>query len=164
MPKSEFDYLYNYDPTTGVMKKEDDEGYINFDNYKYELNRKVPLILWTKNGEISGEFDYPMGMIDVLPTVGNLMNFSSDYQLGHDIFNIKDDNIIVFPNANFLTKKVYYNDSKEEYISLSDEPISEDYINSLKEYAAKRLDISNNIIVYDLIQKEGNNIKKKESN
>lgn len=164
LSKSEFEYLYNYDPNTSTMKEEGDEGYVDYDYYKNELNRKVPLILWTKNNVIKGTYDYPMGMIDILPTVGNMMNFSSPYQLGHDIFNIKDENTVIFPNANFLTKKVYYNDSKEEYISLNEEPISKDYIDEKKEYTSKRLDVSNNIIVYDLIKKDGNNITKKESN
>lgn len=164
LPKSEFDYLYNYDVNTGKMKEEGDEGYIDYDYYKYELNRKVPLILWTKDGKIKGEYDYPMGMIDILPTVGNMMNFSSPYQLGNDIFTIKDDNVVVFPNANYLTKKVYYNDSKEEYISLNNDPIADDYINNLKDYVSKRLSVSNNLIVYDLIKKNGNIIQKKENN
>ncbi len=160
LAKSEFDYLYNYDPETSKMKEEGDEGYIDYDYYKNELNRKVPLILWTKNNILKGEYDYPMGMIDILPTVGNMMNFSSSYQLGHDIFDIKNNNVVIFPNANFLTEKVYYNDSKEEYIPLKDEPIDKDYIDKLKEYTSKRLDISNNIIVYDLIAKNGDQIKK----
>ena len=56
-----------------------------------------------------------MGMIDMLPTLGNMFGFKSDYALGHDIFSIKDDNIIVFPNGSFLSNKMYYNNSKGEY-------------------------------------------------
>ncbi len=159
LSKSEFNFYYNYDLATGQLKKKGDEGYVNYDYYAHELNRRVPLILWTKNGEINGEVNYPMGMIDILPTVGNMMGFNSPYQLGHDIFEIKNDNIVIFPNANFLTDKVYYYNSKEEYIVFDQQPIDDDYINSCKEYADTRLNISNDIIVYDLIKKEGNSLK-----
>ncbi len=46
--------------------------------------------------------------------------------------------------------------------SINSVVISEDYISNLKEYTEKRLNVSNDIIVHDLIEKEGNNILKKE--
>ena len=102
-----------------------------------------------------------MGMIDVLPTVGNMIGIKSKYALGHDIFETKWNNIVPFPNGNFLTKKVYYNNSKEEYKPLTNEPIDETYIKECKDYTEKIIEISNDIIVYDLIKndkfKEGTN-------
>ena len=50
-----------------------------------------------------------MGMIDVLPTIGNMLDIHSDYQLGKDVFNIKDgDNTVVFVDGSYLTSKIYY--------------------------------------------------------
>jgi hypothetical protein len=73
--------------------------------------------------------------------------------LGHDIFEIKDDNIIPFPNGNFLTSKVYYNSSKEEYKALNtSDVLSKDYINECKKYTDKIINVSNDIIVHDLIK------------
>ena len=93
-----------------------------------------------------------MGMIDVMPTLGNMFGLYNQYALGNDIFEIQDDNIVVFPNGNFLTNKVYYYNSKEEYKALSlNEPLSEEYINKAKAKADEIIDISNDIIVYDLI-------------
>lgn len=154
--KSEFNYLYNFDLSTGKMKDETDPTYVNYDYYANELNKNTPLILWTKNKKLSTKVDYPMGMIDVLPTLANMIGINTTYSLGNDIFNVKDDNVVIFPNGNFLTNKIYYNSSKNEYkVLTSDVTISENYITELKDYTDTRLKISNDIIVYDLIAKYG---------
>jgi phosphoglycerol transferase MdoB-like AlkP superfamily enzyme len=94
-----------------------------------------------------------MGMYDVMPTLGNMLGFYNKYQLGHDIFNIKDNNIVVFPTGNWVTNKIYYNSQKGEYLSLDGSAISEEEIEKNNEYATKLLNVSNNTIVYDLIAK-----------
>lgn len=155
---SAFNNYYNFNPETGLVYTEDDENYVNYDYYANELNRKTPLILWTKNKKLSTKVDYYMGMIDVMPTVGNMLGIYNKYALGHDIFEIKDDNIISFPNGNFLTNKVYYRSTKEEYKVLnSEEVLSEDYINYCKDYTDNIIGVSNNIIIHDLLnnQKSG---------
>lgn len=154
----EYDYLYNYDPVLGRLKTEEDEGYVDYDYYANELNRNTPLIIWTKDKKVSGKVNYYMGMIDVLPTLGNMFNFESKYALGHDIFDIKNDNTVVFPNGNFLNENVYYNSSKGEYKTLKDVIMDDSYIEELKTYSDKILEISNSIIVYDLIETEGDKI------
>ena len=158
LARSEFNYLYNYDPETKEVKKEGDEGYYNYDYYANELNKKTPLIIWSKNEEIrkkiNKEVSYYMGMYDILPTIGNMMGFSSPYALGHDIFDIKNDNIVIFPNGNFLTEKVYYNNSTGLYLPLkNNEELESEYIKKYQEYTEQYLDISNSIIVHDLIGK-----------
>lgn len=161
LPAKEYNYLLNYDTQTNQLKEEGDEGYIPYDYYANELNRKTPLIIWNKNEKIGKKVDYYMGMIDVLPTIGNMFGFKSKYALGNDIFEIKNNNIIVFPNGNFLTEDLYYNNSKSEYQVLKESAvINEDYIENAKNYTEKVLEISNNIIVYDLIEKEGANLQK----
>lgn len=156
LSKSEFNYLYNFDLTTGALLTEDDENYVNYDYYANELNKNTPLIFWTKNKKLKTEVTYPMGMIDVLPTLANMIGIKTTYSLGNDIFNVKDDNIVIFPNGNFLTKKVYYNSAKSEYLALTlNETISDTYISDCKNYTDTRLKISNDIIVYDLIGKSG---------
>ena len=50
---------------------------------------------------------------------------------------------------------VYYNSQKSAYLSLNvNEEIEEDYISKNTEYANKLLDVSNNLIVYDLIKRK----------
>ena len=157
--KSEHNLLINYDRVNGKMLEEGDEGYVDYDYYAHELNKKVPLIFWTKNGDITGEVNYPMGMINVQPTLFNMLGVTNPYALGQDIFSIKNDNIVIFPNANFLTSKVYYNNSKQEYISLdNNSPIGAQYIEECTKYVDDRLNVSNDIIVYDLIEKEGDSL------
>lgn len=161
LASKEYNYLYNYDPVKGELLTEEDPNYVEYDYYENELNRKTPLIIWTKDHKVKGKVDYYMGMIDILPTLGNMFGFTSEYALGNDIFNIKDDNIIMFPNGNFLTNKVYYNNSKSEYKLLDEKNmvIDEEYIPLKKAYTEKMLELSNNIIVYDLIELEGDKIK-----
>ncbi len=158
--KAEFDKLYNYDVETGTLLTSDDPNYYDYDYYLQQLNKNTPLLIWTKDQTYTGEVNYYMGMIDIVPTLANMMGFTCKYCLGNDIFTIKDDNIVVFPNGNFLTNKVYYNNTKGEYKVLSDVIIDEDYITKNKKYTENILNLSNNIIVHDLIRKEVTNLNK----
>ena len=91
-------------------------------------------------------------MYNVAPTILNMYGLYNKYTVGEDIFNAKEDNLIVFPNGNILTEKVYYNNSTGEYKVLEDGAIiDEDYIANVSAIGEERLDISNLIIVYDLL-------------
>ena len=106
-----------------------------------------------------------MGMYDAMPTLGNMLGFYNKYQLGHDIFDIKSDNIVVFPTGNWVTNKVYYDSQKEEYLSLDGSAISEEEITKNSKYTTELLNISNDVIVYDLVAKtkdENNLLKNKK--
>lgn len=46
--------------------------------------------------KLNQEVTNVMGMYDVMPTLGNMFGFYNKYQLGNDIFNIKENNIVVF--------------------------------------------------------------------
>ena len=150
LPRSDYNLMNNYDPVTDSVKSKDDETYEEYDSFDYELDRKVPLLIWTKDGKVKGKVDYTMGMYDVMPTIGNMLGFYNKYALGHDIFETKENNIVVFPNGNWITDKMYYNSQKGEYKLLKDEIIDEDYISKNNEYAEKLLDVSNKAIVFDL--------------
>lgn len=151
--KSEYRYFYNYDFETGEQYDKDDERYVDVDYYNYELNRKVPFIIWTKNSRgntlLNKQIDKVMGMYDAMPTLANMFNFDYDYALGHDIFST-DENIVVFPNGNWLTDNMYYNAQKEESLQLKDAVVPEDEIENNKAYANKILEVSDSIVVYDL--------------
>lgn len=158
----DMNYLYNYDYLTGELKTEDNKDYIAYDSYDHYLNKKTPLIIWTKNKELAKKFQgtvsYMMGMYDLAPTLYNMLNIDNKYVLGHDIFNIKNNNIVVFPNGNYLTNKVYYNNSTGEYkVLLDGATFDSNYIKENHEYAEKVLEVGNSIITYDLFD-----IKKRE--
>ena len=154
LSRKEYEKLYNYNFDTKTFIDEDDEAYREYDSYQYELGRKVPFIIWSKDMEAKGinkEITYVMGMYDVMPTLGNMLGFNNPYALGHDIFEIGENNIVVFPNGNWVTNKMYYNSQKAAYLSLSEQVITEEEIANNSEYANKLLDVSNNIIVFDLL-------------
>ena len=161
LSRSEFNYYYNFDFTTGEIKNNDDPTYIEYDYYANELNKKTPLIIWTKDEQMRKEVKYYMGMIDVMPTIANMLGFETKFALGHDIFETKWNNIVPFPNGNFLTKNVYYNASKEEYKPLTNEPIDEMYIEDCKNYTENIIELSNDIVVYDLIKNDKDRVVKK---
>lgn len=152
LKKSEFNRFYNYDPYTDSIKDSTDPTYVDVDYYQYELNRKVPFIIWSKDKKFEKEVTQVMGMYDVQPTLGNMFDFHNKYALGHDIFSI-DENVVVFPDGNWLTNKMYYNSQKEEGKPLTNEAVSIEYIQEKNKYAQQILSVSNNIIVYDLIKK-----------
>lgn len=149
----DFNLLYNYDAITDTIKTENDEGYIPYTKYNYELDRKVPFIIWTKDQNYNLNVNTPMGMIDVLPTLGNMIGIHSDYQLGKDIMNLKgDDNTVTFIDGSFLTSKVYYNSPKGEIYSINNEPITEEYIKERTKKSSDLIEVSNDIITYDFIK------------
>ena len=151
--KEEYDLLYNYNPLTGELYEEDDENYVEYNKYDYELDKKVPFIIWTIDNEYNKEVTIPMGMIDVLPTLGNMFNIHSDYQLGTDIFSIKDnDNMVVFTDASYLTSKIYFSSQKNEIYSINGQAVEESYVREKSEEADKIIEISNDIINFDLIK------------
>lgn len=154
LPKSNYERLLNYDKEKDETLSEDDPNYIEFNDYSYELNRKVPFIIWSRETEKKPqEFSYPMGMYDVMPTLGNMFGFYNKYALGHDIFNVKDDNIVIFPTGNWLTKDMYYNNQKEESYILNNAVIGNEVIEANCNLADRILSVSNDILVYDLIRK-----------
>ena len=104
------------------MLTEDDEGYVPVDDFYYNLNRKVPFIIWSKTADMSYRGQADNGMYDVQPTLGNMFGFSNVYALGHDIFSVADneENVVIFPNGNFVTDTVYYDSQKNTYFDLTD--------------------------------------------
>lgn len=157
LTKKELNYLYNYNKEDGTVYVEGDEEYTNYDSFAHELNKKTPLILWTKNNRLkhlfAGEIDYYMGMIDVQPTILNMLGLTNEHALGHDIFNIRDNNTVAFPNGNFVTNMMYYSNSTGEYKILNENAIiDENYITEHKNQVEKMLDVSNAIVVYNLFE------------
>ena len=156
LSRNEINYLYNLNPETGGVYKKGDKNYVLYDYYEHELNKKTPLIIWSKNKELQsifkGEVTYTMGMYNVAATILNMYGIYNKYNIGEDIFTVKDNNLVTYPNGNILTNKVYYNNSTNEYKELTDEKINKEYLDNIKSIAEKRLDVSNAIIVYNLLE------------
>lgn len=121
--ESEYEYYLNYDPYTDTVREEGDEGYVPVDEYCYNINRKVPFIIWTKDHEeyTPEEITAIGGMYDCLPTLGNMFGYESKYALGHDLFNDgSSNNTVILPSANFITDQIYYSSANNEYFDLID--------------------------------------------
>ena len=154
IPKKQFEYMYNYDPINDAILTPDSKEYFEFNDYDYELSKSVPFIIWSKDMNEGMVVSTPMGMIDVLPTLGNMLNVYNKYSLGKDIMGIKkEDGIVVFKDGSYITDKVYYNAKNNEVYTISNGVLENDYISKRSEYADKIIEISNNIIVYNLLEK-----------
>ena len=95
-----------------------------------------------------------MGMVDISPTLSNMFGLTPKYSLGSDIMSL-DNNVVAFPNGNWLTNDIYYNSQKDEYKVINPNAIIDrDTISKNSEIASKKLEISNDIILYDLIKNE----------
>ena len=151
--KKQFEYMYNYDPISDRVLNERDDNYVEFNDYDYELSKKVPFIIWTKDTQFELDVDTPMGMIDAGVTLGNMLGIYNKYALGKDIMNIsKEDGIVVFKDGSYITDKIYYNSKDNEAYALSPGVISDDYIKKNSEYADDIISVSYNLITYDLIR------------
>ena len=103
-----------------------------------------------------------MGMYDAMPTLANMLGAKPKYALGNDVMSL-NDNIVIFPNGNWLTNNIYYNSQKDQYKILNtDYIVNTDEIEKNNEYASKRLEIANDIILYDLIKNENSRLERVE--
>lgn len=162
LSKSDYTRLYNYNKENNKTLDKDDENYSDVDYYRYELERKVPFIIWSKDEQFKTEVKTVMGMYDAMPTLGNMLGFKPTYALGHDVMSL-DDNIVVFPNGNWITNNIYYNSQKDQYKVLNmDYIVNSDEIEKNNAYTSSRLEISNNIILYDLIKNENSRLERVE--
>ena len=156
--RSEYDYYYNYNPETDSKRDVNDPQYKEFTKYDYELNRKVPFIIWTKDEKlkkkINKEIKSVTGMYDVYPTLSNMFGVKkSDYTLGRDALG-DGEPFVIFPKGDWITDKMYYDNQNNEAVTLDDNAvIDKNYIQDHTKRAEKEVAVSNDIIVHDLIKK-----------
>lgn len=126
------------------------------------MNRSVPYIIWTKDKEFNKTIDMVGGMVDSMPTLSNMFGLKPKYALGNDLMSI-DTNIVSFPNGNWLTNDIYYNSNKDEYKVINpDAIIDKDTITRNNDITNKKLQVSNEIIIYDLIKNEKDRLQRSE--
>lgn len=162
LPKSDYVRLYNYDKENDSVLDKEDENYYPVDYYQYEINRAVPFIIWTKDRQFNKTVTTAMGMVDVMPTLSNMLGLKPKYALGNDVMDL-DNNLVSFPNGNWLTNDIYYNSQKDEYKVINpDAIIDSDTITRNNEITSKKLQVSNDIILYDLIKNEKDRLDRTE--
>ena len=116
---------------------------MNLDNYEelmgMELDNSLDiyrnsLILWNSQME-TVEVNEPCSAMDLMPTLLNLFGFAYDSRLysGRDIFSDRAP-LVVFSNRSFITDVASYNKKTGEVLSRTGEPVSEEYVSSMKSY------------------------------
>lgn len=149
---SDYSKTFNYNEETGEYYTKDDEEYTAIEGtFKKELT-KTPFIIWSKDKKLSKTIDMPMGMVDALPTIGNMLGIFNPYQLGNDIMSVKD-NTVVFPDGSWLNNNHFYSVSESKlYAFDSDKVIENPSLLVTNENIDKKIDLSNKIIQNDLIR------------
>lgn len=160
--KKNYNLMYNYDPYTDSLKEEGDEGYVDYNDYQYKLDKKVPFIIWTKDKKVTKKVSTATGMIDAYPILANLFGVeNSHFQLGHDVLgNSSADNTVAFIDSSYVTNKIYYNGQNGEFYSVNGDAVDSDYISSNSNHVDELIDVSNDIITYDLVKEIESKSKK----
>lgn len=113
----------------------------NFDIYRNHL------ILWTPSMEEKIVIDKPCSSLDILPTLSNLFGLSYDSRLlmGQDI--LSDINpLVILSNRSFITDKVKYNAATRETTLLTEEPLSENYMETVHQLVKNKFIVSEAIV------------------
>lgn len=157
---SKEDYNTLYGPEEDPINQEDLEPFKISNTFAKKLKR-TPFIIWTKDGTLNDTIDTPMGMIDILPTLGNMLDIYNPYCLGKDMFSIEKNNV-VFPDESWLNEDYYYSASSSKLYNLHndeideidelDEIIEDSYILEESQEILEKIEISNKIIQNDLIR------------
>jgi lipoteichoic acid synthase len=113
----------------------------NFEIYKNHF------ILWSEGMTKNIVIDKPCSSMDILPTLSNLFGITYDSRLlmGQDI--LSDSEPLVFlSNRSFITDKVMYNSETGKVINLTDEPVSDDYIETRNNIIKNKFTVSKSIL------------------
>src|SRR5699024_743797 len=122
--------------------------------------RRTPFIIWSKDSQIAERISTPMGMSDVLPTLGNMMGFFNQYQLGIDMMNPESvNNKVIFPDGSWVDDTYYYSSSNTKLYSIEGNVVVEEddeensTLSAENERIEETIEMSSNIINGDLIRK-----------
>lgn len=131
---------------------------MNLDNYEEMMGMELEntldiyrnsLILWNSEME-TVVVDKPCCSVDLMPTLLNLFGFEYDSRLfsGRDIFS-DQEGLVVFSNRSFITDTVSYNKKTGEVSARTDAPVSDEYVNQMKEYVKMLYKHSAGILNYN---------------
>ncbi|HLR21712.1 MAG TPA: LTA synthase family protein [Tissierellaceae bacterium] len=162
IPNKDYTSFYNYNEDEDSYYTEGDPEYIELNTILKRELRRTPFIIWSKDQKINDTIDTPTGMIDIVPTLGNMIGVSHPYQLGRDVTAI-DDNTVIFPDGDWINDEYYYSASNSQYYNFDNEIVEEtSELSSITDMADKQIEISNSIIQSDLIRKFHGLKKEKE--
>ena len=150
--KADYGKFYNYNEAEDSYYTKDDEEFVPIDELFAKELKRTPFIIWSKDKKLIGDIDTPMGMVDALPTLGNMLGIFNPYQLGTDIMST-EENTVIFPDGDWLNNESYYSvGSSKLYSFETDEVIEDGDMITKNEKIEARIQLSNNIIQNNLIQ------------
>lgn len=116
----------------------------NFEIYKNHF------ILWNSQIKEPIVIDKPCSSLDILPTLSNLFALPYDSRLlmGQDILS-DGEPLVILNNRSFITDKVMYNAQNGKATWLTNETISEDYINNMNRIVKNKFTVSQSLVKMD---------------
>lgn len=107
-------------------------------------------ILWSKGMTENIIIEEPCSSMDIIPTLLNLFGFKYDSRLlmGQDILSDAPP-LVILSNRSFITDKIMYNTETGEVTYLTDEPLSEDYVENMIKTVRNKFTVSKNILKLD---------------
>lgn len=150
--KSDYVKFYNYNEEEERYYTKEDEEFTPIDELFAKELKRTPFIIWSKDQKINETINTPMGMIDAMPTLGNMLGIFNPYQLGVDMMSA-EKNTVIFPDGDWLNNDSYYSvASSRLYNFNSDEVIEDSKLVATNENIEERIQLSNNIIQNNLIR------------
>lgn len=113
----------------------------NFEIYKNHF------ILWSEGMTENIVINKPCSSMDILPTLSNLFGIAYDSRMlmGQDILSDSDP-LVFLSNRSFITDKVMYNSETGKVTNLTDEPVSDEYINNINNIIKNKFSVSKSIL------------------
>ena len=118
-------------------------SYDRLENYNID---KLPFIIYNSNTE-SKVISKTASTFDILPTIANLFNLDYDPRdyMGIDLFS-DNDSIVIFNNGSWITDKCIYKSSSGSFISLTDEEVTDEYIEKINKIVNDKFYISDKVL------------------
>lgn len=117
-----------------------------------------PAIEWYKNDLIiwSGSMEEPVKVdkycydVDILPTISNLLGLEYDSRLmiGQDILS-DSEQLVCFPDRSFISGKCIYNARTGQATPLTEEAVTQEYLDSLSAVVYNKFNVSEMILNED---------------
>ncbi len=110
---------------------------LNFELYKNNF------VVWNSAMEETVTVDKYSSSIDILPTVLNLFGYEYDSRLlaGTDLLSDTQP-IVAFNNGSFITDKCMYNSQTGEVTLLTDEQVTDEYIDAVRNIVVNKFRVS----------------------
>ena len=107
--------MYNYDAVNDSLKSSLDEDYIDFNDYEYELSKKVPLIIWSKD-IIHKDIDTIIDTADIPVTLFNMfgINYEPKLYMGTDVFSENHEKFVYFNDYSWYDGTYYSKENRED--------------------------------------------------